>query len=338
MSDAQPPRWVILIHQIPPNPAYLRVKIGRRLARIGAVALKNSVYVLPRSESSLEDFQWVRSEIVESGGEATIVDAQLVDGLSDTEVEASFQRARDADYALVAEEARSLVKQARGKLTIAKRQAIEAEVTRLERRLADILTLDFFGASGRENAAALLQAVRERLFPSEVPPSDRAAAEPERYRGRTWVTRAGIHVDRIASAWLIARFIDPEAQFKFVPAKGYTPEPLELRFDMYDAEFGHEGDLCTFEVLCTRLRLGEPGLRAVAEVVNDIDLKDAKFGRPETEGVAAQIVGLALLHRDDQDRLRHGSQLFDQLLAYYARNESKAGASRNTAKIKKARK
>ena len=79
------------------------------------------------------------------------------------------------------------------------------------------------------------------------------ACRAEKPNGRTWVTRPGVHVDRIASAWLIRRFIDPEARFKFVPGKGYEPEPGEIRFDMFEAEFTHEGDRCTFEVLLAAL-------------------------------------------------------------------------------------
>src|SRR2546430_13163936 len=101
------------------------------------------------------------------------------------------------------------------------------------------------------------------------------------YRARTWVTRKGIRVDRIASAWLIRRFIDPEARFKFVSAKGYRPESGDIRFDMFDAEFTHEGDRCTFEVLIERLNISDRGLSPIAEAVYDIDLKDSKFGRDE---------------------------------------------------------
>ena len=320
MADATAARWLLLIHQIPPVPGYLRVKIGRRLARMGAVALKNSVYVLPRSEGSVEDFQWVRGEIVESGGDATIVDANLVDGLSDAEAETLFRKARDADYDVVAEQARALTKPSRSKLTNEKREALEADIVRLERRISEIGAIDFFEASGRERAASVIRDLRNRLEPAEFLPGPSFVGR-ESYRGRVWVTRAGIHVDRIASAWLIRRFIDAEATFKFVPAKGYVPEPNELRFDMFEAEFSHEGDLCTFEVLCLRMALEEPGLRALADVIHDIDLKDAKFARPETAGVAAQIAGIALLHRDDDARLAQGFALFEQLLAYYSRKK-----------------
>jgi hypothetical protein len=321
MTDSPSPGWLVLIHQIPPKPAYLRVKIGRRLARVGAVAIKNSVYVLPRGDSRMEDFQWIRREVLTGGGEAAILEAQLLDGLSDQGVEQLFRTDRDAAYELVSKEARSLSKQLRGRLNAERRKQLEAQTLRLEQRLSEIGVLDFFGATGREVAAGLVQTLRNALSPEDEAGAD-AAKRSEAYQGRTWVTREGIHVDRIASAWLIRRWIDPRAAFKFVPPKGYAPEKGELRFDMFDAEFGHEGDLCTFEVLCSRFGLAESGLSAIAEVVHDIDLKDEKFGRAEVSGVAAQIIGLASLHREDEARLQHGSQLFEQLLAFYARPSS----------------
>lgn len=318
-------RWLMLIHQIPPKPAYLRVKVGRRLARIGAVALKNTVYVLPRSEGAQEDFQWVLREVSAAGGEATLLDAHLVDGLSDAEVESLFRNARDADYAEVAEAARALEHRLGSvELDDDLRRQADAELSRLERRIEEISTIDYFGATGRESAHALVAALRTRITPKTdslpAPQQDMR----DQYQRRTWVTRTGVHVDRIASAWLIRRFIDPEATFKFVPAKGYAADPGELRFDMFEAEFSHEGDLCTFEVLCARFALTERGLGAVAELIHDIDVKDGKFGRPETAGLAAQIAGLALLHREDETRLARGAELFDELLTYFARKDRHA--------------
>ncbi len=319
-NSQQVGRWLLLIHQIPPRPNYLRVKIGRRLAQVGAVAIKNTVYVLPHTDAAQEDFQWVRREVAAAGGEATLLSAQLVDGLSDAEVERLFRTARDADYAALAADARELGKQlTRRKLSTARRRELEADLLRLERRLEDISKLDFFHATGREATHALLLALRARITPAPV-----LADAPQRdlrsaYRGRTWVTRSDIHVDRIASAWLIGRFIDEDASFKYVPARGYQPEPTELRFDMFEAEFSHEGDQCTFEVLCSRMHLQAHGLRAVAEIVHDIDIKDSKFGRPETAGIAAMIAGLSLAHSDDDTRLTHGSALFDALLVHFSK-------------------
>jgi hypothetical protein len=133
------------------------------------------------------------------------------------------------------------------------------------------------------------------------------------------VTRAGVHVDRIASAWLIRRFVDPQARFRFVPAKGYVPEPGELRFDMFEAEFTHEGDRCTFEVLLGRAGLREPALRAIAEIVHDIDLKDGKFARPEAEGVRTLIAGICAATGDDEERLARGGAVFEDLHSHFRR-------------------
>ncbi len=137
------------------------------------------------------------------------------------------------------------------------------------------------------------------------------------YRGRTWVTRAGVKVDRMASAWLIRKFIDPQARFRFVAAKGYQPEGDELRFDMFDAEFTHEGDLCTFEVLVQRFGLQDPALQAIAEIVHDVDLKDAKYRRQEAPGIGQLVSGIAAAQADDEERLRRGVALFDDLYAVH---------------------
>lgn len=307
----------MLIHQIPPKPNYLRVKVGRRLARIGAAALKNTVYVLPRTESSTEDFQWVLREVLAAGGDAALIHAQLIDGLSDGEIEAMFREARDEDYAALAEEVRSLERRLGPAPDDELRRQIEAELSRLERQVDEVASIDFFGASGRLAVEGLLRALRARVSPA---PLLAAPLSPHGdYQEWTWVTRSGIRVDRIASAWLIRRFIDPMASFKFVPPNGYAPQPGELRFDMFDAEFSHEGDKCTFEVLCARFELDVPGLRGLCELVHDIDLKDDKFGRPETAGLAAQIAGITLLHQDDETRMSRGADLFDALLGYFAK-------------------
>ena len=317
-------RWALLIHQLPTEPAYLRVKVGRRLGRLGAVALKNSVYVLPASDGALEDFQWVRREIVAGGGEATVAEAELVDGLSDQEVEAKFRHVSDEAYGEVLREARELVaplKRKKSVLTEARRKELIEAAERLDRRLEVIAVTDFFGAPLRETAAALVLDLRARAEPA--PPDDEPVKGVEASaRARTWVTRTGIHVDRIGSAWLIRRLIDPEATFKYVPPKGYEPLEGELRFDMFEAEYSHEGDHCTFETLIERFRLDEPGLRAVAEVVHDIDLKEAKYDRPETAGFAACLAGLCRGHREDDERLTRGSVLFEALLAHFATERS----------------
>lgn len=244
-------RWLLLILQLPPEPDYLRVKVRRRLRRIGAAAVKHTVYVLPNSDESLEDFQWLRAEVESEGGSAIIAETTFIEGLGDEEV------------------------------------------------------------------AAMLAAERPVAEREPVPPAG-DTVKP----GRTWVTREKLFVDRIASAWLIRRAIDPDARFKFVAARGYVPRPGELRFDMVGGEYTHVGDACTYQTLCARFSVTDPALVAVGEVVHDIDCKDERFNRPETAGVAGLLRGIADAAGTDAERIERGSRVFEDLHSFYASRPS----------------
>jgi hypothetical protein len=323
MSPESEGRWLLLFHQIPPKPNYSRVKIWRRLQRLGAVALKNSVYVLPWGDQAVEDFQWLIKEIIQLGGEASLCEASFMQGLSDEQIQGLFNTARDADYSQIAQEARQLrQKNHVGKhLPEAEKSQLRSQVEKLQRRLAEVAALDFFGAPAREVAAGLVAGLQE-LLPEESLPSQAISPENlslEDCRGRTWVTRRGIEVDRIASAWLIRRFIDPEAQFKFVPAKGYQPQAGELRFDMFDGEFTHAGDRCSFEVLLERLGVEDPALTLIAQIVHDLDVKDNKFGRPEVAGLDHLLAGMGAATTEDDVRRERGAAIFDYLYEYFRR-------------------
>jgi hypothetical protein len=317
-------RWLLLIHQLPAKPAYLRVKVWRRLQALGAVAVKNAVYALPANEQTQEDFEWVLKEITEGGGEAMICEAQLIDGVSDQEVRSLFTAARDGDYEEMAKEARVLTEALRQDLNAKTKVEGRAQLTRLKGKLAQVVAIDFFGANGRETIDGLLTGLQIKLTEgTAVERSESSAARQTAalapLKDRTWVTRQGVHVDRIACAWLIRRFIDPGARFKFVSGKGYAPSFGELRFDMFEAEFTHEGDRCSFEVLLGHAGLTDPALQAIAEIVHDIDLKDGKFGRDETGGIKALIAGVAMAHRSDEERLTRGGAIFDDLYEHFSR-------------------
>jgi len=325
MTDETPPaldRWLLLIHQLPAKPAYFRVKVWRRLQGLGAVAVKNAVHALPASEQAQEDFAWLLKEIVAGGGEAMACEARLVDGLSDQDVRALFNAARDEDYGALAREARLLAQAPAAGMAAAQRADARARLARLKSRSLEIVAIDFFGANGRETVDGLLAMLGAALREEPVmgpAPSDKASFGTEALKGRVWVTRQGVHVDRIASAWLIRRFMDPGSRFKFVRGKGYQPLPGELRFDMFEAEFTHEGDRCTFEVLLSRSGLEDPALRAISEIVHDIDLKDGKFARGETTGIAHLVAGLALANKSDEQRMSRGGAVLDDLYEYFRR-------------------
>src|SRR6202171_4609141 len=201
-------RWLLLIHQLPAKPAYLRVKVWRRLRALGAVAVKNAVYALPANDQTQEDFEWVLKEITEGGGEAMICEAQLIDGVSDQEVRSLFTAARDEDYETIAKEARVLAEALRRDLNAMTPVEGRAQLTRLKAKLAQVVALDFFGANGRETVDGLLTGLEIKLTEgTAVETSESGAARQTaglaHLKDRTWVTRQGVHVDRIACAGLI---------------------------------------------------------------------------------------------------------------------------------------
>lgn len=320
-SETRTP-WVVLIHQLPPKPPYLRVKVWRRLQALGAISLKNSVYALPNTEVCREDFEWLLREIHKDGGEASLCEARLIDGLSDEDVRAAFRRAREEDYRVLAREVRDFARTnlgVRRTLAAEQRTLLSTAIERFRKRLAELSRIDFFEAPGREAVDGLLGGLAERASGPETASVD--SWQRGDVQRRVWVTRKGIHIDRIASAWLIRRFIDPGARFKFVPAKGYRPARGELQFDMFEADFTHQGDLCTFEVLLRAFQLTDPGLEGLAAVVHDIDLKDAKFSPAEAPGVEHLVAGMAWLHAEDEARLTDGCRVFDALYEYFRRRK-----------------
>ncbi len=305
-----PGDWLLLVHQIPPKPAYLRAKILRRLNQLGAIPLKNSAYLLPSGDASLEDFEWLRRQIVEQGGEGWIFHGTLKAGLTNDAAQEGFRRARAADFAALTTEARELLDRARAAPGDA--DGLTVEWRRLDRRVKAVAGIDFFDAPGREELEILMETIDRTLHPPEPSASPSAAS----LRGRTWMTRTGVKVDRIASAWLIRRFIDPAAAFVFTEPDARPASPDVVRFDMFEGEFTHDGDLCTFEVLLRSSAVPADGaLKVIAEIVHDLDLKDDRYQRPEAPGIAAMIQGIATRHADDQKRIAEGATLLDALYA-----------------------
>lgn len=315
----EPHDWLLLIPQLPAKPAYLRVRVCRRLQAIGAAPLKNAVHALPLRPDTRVLFEELRAEITNGGGEALILEARLVEGMTGAELRAMFDAARDADYDDLARELRSLTEG--GEVAL-------ADTRRLRKRLDEIAAIDFFGAHGRQAVlAALADADRRVHEHPDVSGTGAPELTPAELKGRTWVTRRHVHVDRIASAWLIRRFIDPQASFKFVDGKGYVPEPDELRFDMPDAEFTHEGDRCSFETLVYRTGLDtDRALIALAEIIHDLDIADGKFGRPEAAGIAALVNGICAGTDDDVERIVQGSGALDGFHAHFTKQRGGQGA------------
>lgn len=310
--------WLLLIHQIPPKPDYLRVKIWRRLQKIGAVAIKQSVYVLPDNKQSYEDLHWLVREITAGGGTASLSRASFLEGLHTPQIKSLFQTARNTEYNKIVQDVNSIIKDLAqssdhsDSSTLKKRK----KLYRIQNRFNESMAIDFFNAPGRKVADKILTEC-ETLLRKTKDNSSPVTRKTKIISGRTWVTRKEIFVDRIACAWLIHRFIDPEGKFKFVTEDGYQADPDELCFDMFEGAYTHQGDNCSFEVLVSSFELASQPITAIAEIVHDIDLKDKKFSRPEVTGIQAVFSGMATTCRTDQDRLKFGSMIFDELYASF---------------------
>ena len=342
-TNSAKPEWILLIHQLPPKPTNLRVRIWRKLQKLGAVAIKNSVYVLPANEKTHEDFQWLKQEIESAGGEATVFQAASVEGATDEDIIAAFRKARDEEFAAITAELDGLTGAIRGQmrgkhLSAGRLAAHETEIDKLHAELERITAIDFFNARGREPAFAAYERCQKAVA-SRVPATkaSRSVAKPgmldlAKYQGRRWMTRRNLHIDRLASAWLIRQFIDKRPRFYFV-AEDETVDGA-IPFDMFGAEFTHHGEDCTFETLLKQFGLTNvKGLREIGEIVHDIDLKDDKFHRLEAAGLNSIINGLSETLRDDRKLLQQMSAIFDGLYSHLSKESTeKRGTSLRRSK------
>jgi len=323
--------WLLLVYQLPTRPSNARVKTWRRLQRLGALPVRNSAYALPNSAQAREDFEWVKTEIAALGGQASVFAAEAADPAAHYELVAGFRGARSRDYAAVRAEAGRLLREERGPrrkpATLRERQA-----KKLGEQFAGIRALDFFHADGRDEAEAALAALCGEFEGGNEMGTDtrKDRLRAGDFRNRLWVTRPRPGVDRMSSAWLIRRFIDPSARFAFAAAPGGKPKAVP--FDMFGVEFGHQGNDCSFETLVRRFGLASPAIRRIAQIVHDLDLKDARNEVAEAAAVGRVVEGLREMHSRDAELLDRGMEMFEALYRSFTGEGTrrKAAAGRGT--------
>jgi len=322
-------RWLLLAHQLPARSSNARVKTWRRLQQVGAVPARNSVYVLPNTEQCREDFEWLRSEIVALGGEATVFAADTLAAAADEDLVRAFRRARDADYDAIARGARQLASpRGRKGSHRAVDPAAARAVGQLRERLMNVGRIDFFSAPRSAAAADALDAVERRLRNEDRAGKETAVrtVAAKTFTNRRWVTRPRPGVDRMASAWLIRRHIDPAATFGFAE----HPSATDVPFDMYTGDFSHRGTSCTFEVLTQQFGIAGVAVRRIAEIVHDLDMKDNRYGAAEAAAVGRMIDGLRQLHADDAALLEQGMAMFEALARSFGSSTERKQASKRT--------
>ncbi len=288
--------WLLLLFSLPTNRNTERVAVWRRLKKMGAVQIKTSTYLLPDEPEQYEQFQWLAQQIRDYGGDSTLVRAQEIEGLTKEKVVSLFNTARDREYAALKKALQAFV--ARRRKSDAAAAATELE--RFTRQFRELRQIDFFDSARGHDVAMLLRR-------AEGPKSSRKlqTLDAKQYREKTWLTRPRPEIDRVGSAWLISKFIDPKAKFVFAPTAQAVPEAIP--FDMLDAEFSHHGNCCTFETFTKRFAIADKAIAKIGEMIHDADLDDAKFQRVECVGIDRVFKGWAKEGLPDEEILRRGN-------------------------------
>ncbi|MFQ4136950.1 chromate resistance protein ChrB domain-containing protein [Nodosilinea sp. PGN35] len=307
--------WLVFSYSLPTKgQSSPRVTLWRRLKKAGAVSTKTGLHILPHRDDCLEALQWLAQEVRSAQGEALILEVGQFDGLTDPEIVELFHQARRGDYNKIRAEALALGKEAEAKSADKAAEEVPSRaIAKLRKRYNDTLQIDFFGCPEAAGAAAALLHAEQALAP---PPADTLGSTTlAAYQNRRWITRPRPFIDRLACAWLIRRFIDADAAIRY----GAEPEADEIAFDMPNAEFGHQGNRCSFEVMVQRFGLDKPGLLHLAELVHELDLHDGLYPHPEADGVETLVRGWQLMNVSDQELEAQGLALFDGLYAHAAR-------------------
>jgi hypothetical protein len=311
-------RWLVLLTTLPPKPTRHRVGVWRKLQRMGAVRLRGAGWILPDTSETTELFQWLVQEIQSVGGEATLLRVDRVETMADPEIAALFHKARAIEYQEVVQGCRDILRHLDRYQKNHRRSipALRGKLDGLKRELDRIQSVDYLKAPTGERARALWETTARRLRAAQTgPPAPRGGRHRTFLppRGSTWVTRPRPHIDRIASAWLIKRFCDPEGRFAFADAADAARKGVP--FDVLGADFGHHGDDCTFETLVKRFAIKDRRIKVIAEIVHEADLHDGKFTRNEAAGVDLAINGLVEATPDDHELLGRGMAMFEGLYA-----------------------
>ncbi len=327
-KGSKAPQWLLIFYSLPSRPVGNRVKIWRKLAKVGAISLKGAVYVLPYNEEHYELCQWIMAEVKAMGGEGDFVVAQRFEMLGNQQIVELFNHQRESDYKALEGKLNQLERRIYSIRKGGKGARVKAIRDKLDRCVAEfdqIRGIDFFSCTAGRKLQDKIQTLKRELGRLESGEGERATGlapvsiQPKAlrdYQGRVWVTRKKPYVDRMASAWLIKRFIDHQASFQFVDErKRRGQDPSHVTFDMAGAEFTHVGDLCTFEVLTKAFGIKDKVVRKIAEIVHDLDMKDEKFRPSDARGLESVLMGIRKTAKDDMEALEKGIEVFEMLYA-----------------------
>ena len=296
--------WLVLLYGLPTKMGTARVSLWRQLKKCGALSLKTSAYLLPDQPDQHEKLQWLAQRVRDAGGEATLIKVTEIEGLTGPEIVRQFNEARAVDYDALVPLLSDLIARNKKKAE----ETFDADLEKLTRQFEEVRHIDFFDSPRSQDVQMLLQrAAALRDGKGKTP----ARLSAKTFIGKTWITRPRPGIDRAGSAWLIRRFIDPKAKFIF----GNTPakHPEAIPYDMFEVEFSHHGEDCTFETLVKRFAITDKAVLKMAEMVHDADLEDGKFQTVECLGINRVLKGWAKSGLSDDDLLQRGGDCFEAL-------------------------
>jgi hypothetical protein len=305
--------WIIFSYTIPAVDARARMRVWRRVTAIGAVQLKTGLQILPCREDLLENVTWLIGEVSDLGGEAVAIQCARVEGMTDSQITQLFQAQVDPEFARIQDEARALLPNAATPANDPDLRTISLALRKLRKRCESVRERDFFPSGAAARTLSVLDTISEQLRQPDMAAVVAPRLDPADFQRRIWVTRARPYIDRLGSAWLIRRFIDPEARFRFLlPGETPAQDQGELPFDMAVGDFSHQGELITFEVLLRDFALNDPTLVRISELVREIDIRE-KVLPDDAALLKAMLDGLVAAQPDDHQLLEQASLLFDAL-------------------------
>lgn len=320
--EKNPYRWLLFFYSAPSKPVSSRMKIWRRLLKAGALPFKGAAYILPYSEDHYEFCQWLVSEVNAVGGEAAFVSAEKIETIKDRELIDLFNKQREKDYFEIEKKSDTIgikIQSIKKGGSTSQTKKITETFSKLFKELESVKKTDFFSSRAGVAVEKKLNAMKAELsgidtFYAGIQSRAITFKRLSDYQSRIWVTRKNPFVDRMASAWLIKKFIDKNAVFKFANEKEIEHVGKNtVAFDVIGGEFTHIGDMCTFEVLAKTFNLKDKKIKKIAAIVHELDIKDDKFKTPEAKGIEEILTGIRKTAKDDAEALEKGMAIFEML-------------------------
>jgi len=297
-------KWLLLLYRLSSKNSGARVSLWRQLKKMGALPFKTSASLLPDSSEHYERFQWLAQQVRDAGGETTLIRVTDIEGLGHADIVRLFNEARATDYDALAVSLTTLIAASKRKTA----ESFPTDLEKLTRQFEETRKVDFFGSPRAQDVQMLIQQAGT-LGDAIAKRKPRLSAK--RFSGRTWLTRPRPQIDRVGSAWLIRRFIDPKAAFVF--AANPQDHSNAIPYDMFGVELSHHGEDCTFETLTKRFGLEDRAVLKMSEMVHDADLEDGKFQTTECIGIDRVLKGWAKAGLTDEELLARGTECFEAL-------------------------